>query len=84
MKKLKNNHPIKKFNIMDVIDEYKLMNAANDYTLNIRKGYSRVMDETDVYIRNAFEAGAKWAASNIQSAIPTNQKMFNQSKILHQ
>lgn len=62
---------------MDVIDKYKLSDAANDYTLHIRKGYPRVMDKTDWYIRNAFEAGAQWAASNIQPAIPINQKTCN-------
>lgn len=36
------------------------LGAANDYVLNIRKGYPRVMDETDRYIRDAFLAGAEW------------------------
>ena len=36
--------------------------AANDYGVNIRKGYPRVMDETDKYIYNAFKAGAEWMA----------------------
>ena len=62
---------------MDELIKFKLMDAANDYTMNVRKGYPRVMDETDVYIRNAFEAGAQWAASNIQSAIPTDEKIEN-------
>ena len=38
-----------------------LDDAANNYGLNVRKGYPRVMDETDRYIYNAFKAGAKWA-----------------------
>lgn len=38
----------------------KLDDVASNYVLNIRKGYPRVMDETDRYICNAFKAGAKW------------------------
>lgn len=37
-----------------------LEEATNNYVLNVRKGYPRVMDETDRYICNAFKAGAKW------------------------
>ena len=36
-----------------------LEEAINNYVLNVRKGYPRVMDETDRYICNAFKAGAK-------------------------
>lgn len=36
--------------------------AANNYGVNIRLGYPRVMDETDRYIYNAFKAGAEWMA----------------------
>lgn len=36
--------------------------ATNNYVLNARKGYPRVMDETDRYICNAFKDGAKWQA----------------------
>lgn len=36
--------------------------AANNYGVDIRLGYPRVMDETDRYIYNAFKAGAKWMA----------------------
>ena len=36
-----------------------LEEATNNYVLNVRKGYPRVMDETDRYICNAFKAGAK-------------------------
>jgi hypothetical protein len=39
----------------------EILHARNDYGLKARKGYPRVMDETDRYISNAFEAGAKWA-----------------------
>ena len=39
-----------------------LEKAANDYGVNIRKGYPRIMDETDKYIYNAFKAGAQWRA----------------------
>ena len=41
--------------------EEELLQARNNYGLNVRKGYPRVMDETDKFICNAFEAGAKWA-----------------------
>lgn len=37
-----------------------LNEAANNYVLNIRKGYPRVMDETDRYISNAFKDAAQW------------------------
>jgi hypothetical protein len=37
-----------------------LMDATNNYCVNVRKGYPRVKDETDRYICNAFEAGANW------------------------
>lgn len=37
-----------------------LEKAAKIYCVNARKGYPRVMDETDRYICNAFMAGAKW------------------------
>ena len=37
-----------------------LVDATNNYCVNVRKGYPRVMDETDRYICNAFKAGAKW------------------------
>lgn len=36
--------------------------AANNYGVDIRLGYPRVMDETDKYIYNAFKAGAEWDA----------------------
>lgn len=36
--------------------------AANNYGVDVRLGYPRVMDETDRYIYNAFKAGAKWMA----------------------
>ena len=37
-----------------------LKEVSNEYVLNIRKGYPRVMDATDRYIKNAFKAGAQW------------------------
>lgn len=37
-----------------------LIDASNNYCLTIRKGYPRVKDKTDVFICNAFEAGAQW------------------------
>ena len=39
-----------------------LDSAANNYGVDVRFGYPRVMDETDRYIYNAFKAGAKWMA----------------------
>lgn len=39
--------------------------ATNNYVLNVRKGYPRVMDETDRYICNAFKAGANWQRSQL-------------------
>lgn len=39
-----------------------LDSAANNYGVDVRLGYPRVMDETDRYIYNAFKAGAKWMA----------------------
>ena len=36
------------------------MMAANNYTVDIRLGYPRIMDETDKFIYNAFVAGAEW------------------------
>lgn len=49
-----------------MIKEEELTKARNDYGLNARKGYPRIMDETDKYICNAFEAGAKWAEEQVQ------------------
>ena len=40
--------------------------AANNYGVDIRLGYPRVMDETDRYIYNAFKAGAEWMAGQFQ------------------
>ena len=40
--------------------------AANNYGIDIRLGYPRVMDETDKYIYNAFKAGAEWMAGQFQ------------------
>ena len=37
-----------------------LADASNNYCLNIRKGYPRVKDEIDIFICNAFKAGAEW------------------------
>ena len=36
--------------------------SANNYGVDIRFEYPRVMDETDKYIYNAFKAGAEWMA----------------------
>ena len=44
-----------------------LIVATNNYCVNVRKGYPRVMDETDRYICNAFKAGAKWKEQQIMS-----------------
>ena len=53
------------------------MDAANNYTMNIRKGYPRVMDETDKYIKAAFEAGAKWYMDNITKEIKNTDTADN-------
>lgn len=41
-------------------EEIELLMAANNYTVDIRLGYPRIMDETDKFIYNAFVAGAEW------------------------
>jgi len=41
--------------------------AAEEYGIDIRLGYPRVMDETDRYIYNAFKAGAEWMARQGQT-----------------
>lgn len=46
-----------------------LIDATNNYCVNVRKGYPRVMDETDKYICNAFRAGANWQKAKDQSTI---------------
>ena len=46
-------------------DDLSLLGAANDYCLNVRKGYPRIMDDTDRLIRNAFEDGAKWQKEHL-------------------
>lgn len=53
------------------------MDAANNYTMNIRKGYPRVMDETDKYILAAFEAGAKWYMDNTTKEIKNTNPANN-------
>ena len=44
-----------------------LIVATNNYCVNVRKGYPRVMDETDRYICNAFKDGAKWQAEQMMA-----------------
>jgi len=44
-----------------------LIEATNNYCVNVRKGYPRVMDETDRYICNAFKAGAKWQKEQLRT-----------------
>lgn len=41
--------------------------TTNNYVLNVRKGYPRVMDKTDRYICNAFKAGANWQKQQMMS-----------------
>lgn len=48
----------------ELIRENKYLSARNDYGLNARLGYPRIMDETDRQICNAFEAGKNWADEN--------------------
>ena len=45
-----------------------LVVETNNYCVNVRKGYPRVMDETDRYICNAFKAGAQWQKENLWKA----------------
>ena len=68
---------------MDEFIELKLMDASNNYTMNIRKGYPRVMDETDKYILAAFEAGAKWYM-DIGAKISDQSKSFMEIKEIQQ
>ena len=44
-----------------------LEEATINYCVNVRKGYPRVMDETDRYICNAFKAGANWQKERIMA-----------------
>lgn len=62
---------------MDELIKLKLIDAANNYTMNIRKGYPRVMDETDKYILAAFEAGAKWYMDNTTKEIKNTNPADN-------
>ena len=43
--------------------------AANNYCVDVRLGYPRVMDETDRYIYNAFKEGAEWMAKQGQTEV---------------
>lgn len=42
-----------------------LEEACNNFCVNARKGYPRVMDKTDRYICNAFKASAKWQKEHL-------------------
>ena len=55
---------LKEEHVSDELEE-----ATNNYILNVRKGYPRIMDETDKYICNAFKAGAKWQKEQIKENI---------------
>lgn len=46
-----------------------LEDASNNYCLNIRKGYPRVKDEIDIFICNAFKAGAQWQKEKDQKEL---------------
>lgn len=52
----------KKVTVQEASIPSNLDEAANNYGIDIRLGYPRVMDETDRYIYNAFKAGAEWMA----------------------
>ena len=45
-----------------------LEDASNNYCLNIR-GYPRVKDKIDIFICNAFKAGAQWQKTQDQQTI---------------
>lgn len=62
-----------------------LREATNNYVLNARKGYQRVMDETDRYICNAFKAGAKWqkakTLSDMKKAVTGKMFQFSMENV---
>lgn len=65
----------------ELIRENKFLSAKNDYGLNARKGYPRVMDETDRQICDAFEAGKNWADENPKSNLVDIDKAVEWLKI---
>ena len=63
-------------NAIDIIQQSEqpplpegLDDAANNYAIDVRLGYPRLMDETDRYIYNAFKAGAEYQRKQDQSLI---------------
>lgn len=55
-----------------------LVDATNNYCLTIRKGYPRVKDKTDVFICNAFKAGAQWQErKDIEDSFKSDMTMPN-------
>ena len=56
-----------------------LEEATNNYVLNVRKGYPRVMDETDRYICNAFKAGAKLQKQQLMAKAINTEASFTMS-----
>ena len=59
-----------------------LEEATNNYVLNVRKGYPRVMDETDRYICNAFKAGAKLQKQQLMAKAFAFTKEHNTACVL--
>ena len=57
----------------------ELEEASNNYVLNVRKGYPRVMDETDRYICNAFKAGAQWQKQQLMAKAINTEASFTMS-----
>lgn len=56
-----------------------LEDAARVYCVDARKGYPRVMDETDRYICNAFKVGANWQKEQMMNnAEPAEVGFWNQ------
>lgn len=65
----------------ELIRENKYLSARNDYGLNARLGYPRIMDETDRQICNAFEAGKNWADENPKPNLVDIDKVVEWLKI---
>lgn len=65
--------------IMITKRDIELVMAANNYTLDIRLGYSREMDETDKLIYNAFVAGAEWGTEHLRDSTKMIDKSLEEA-----
>lgn len=59
--------------------DIELVMAANNYTLDIRLGYPREMDETDKLIYNAFVAGAEWGTEHLRDSTKMIDKSLEEA-----